>query len=111
MKTVLNKKISLTPKDTKTNIEIPFDIEENADKLKISFKYLPKILEDEEKAKQLVKDCILKDADKFADAKEYQNIQEFLPLKNLVTISVYSPDEYIGAAHRHDNEQTIFLSE
>ena len=77
MKTVLNKKISLTPKDTKTNIEIPFDIEENADKLKISFKYLPKILEDEEKAKQLVKDCILKHTGIFTAQKPCNNQRIF----------------------------------
>lgn len=111
MKTILKKELVLTHKDEKTNIEIPFNIDEHSKALKIHFSYSPKILKDENKAIQLVEECVFRDAGKFSKEKEYKNTTEFLPLKNLVTVCIYSPDGYCGAAHRHDSEQNILLSE
>lgn len=89
--------------DTKTSIAIPFTVQENAKKLFITYSYSPKILEDEEKSKRLIKANILKDAPEDVDA--YTDYGKFMPLKNLITLSLDSPEGYVGAAHRQDSEQ------
>lgn len=109
MKQILKKQIRVTPADEKTNIAVPFSIESEADELHINFSYSPKILEDGEKANELIHACLVHDTGEFID--EYSDYSEFLPLKNLITISVDSPSGYRGAAHRHNPEQEHILSE
>lgn len=109
MKTILKKEIRLTPADEKTNISVPFTLQSQADEMHINFSYSPKILEDEQRAAELIKKCLLHDTGEFIN--EYNDYSEYLPLKNLVTISVDSPNGYVGAAHRHNPNQTHILSE
>lgn len=109
MKTILKKEIRLTHADEKTNISFPFTLESEAEKLFINFSYSPKILDDEERANALIHECLVHDTGEFID--EYSDYSEYLPLKNLVTISVDSPLGYRGAAHRHNPNQSHVLSE
>lgn len=108
MKTILKKEIRITSADEKTNISVPFTIESEAEKLFIDFSYSPKILEDDERANALIHECLVHDTGEFID--EYSDYSEYLPLKNLVTISVDSPFGYRGAAHRHSPNQSHVLS-
>ncbi len=103
MKLLIERELSLQDSDTKTSIDIPFTVPENTKKLFITYSYSPKILEDEEKAKRLIKENILRDAPE--DVGEYTDYGRFMPLKNLVTLSLSSPEGYVGAAHRQDSEQ------
>ena len=38
------------------------------------------------------------------------NIENYLPIKNLVTVSLDSSREYLGAAHRQSNKQEHIIS-
>lgn len=99
----------LRPSDEKSNCYIPFRVPDGINKLYITYSYSPKILEDREKSYELIKENIMRDAPE--DFGRYTDYEEFLPLKNLVTLSLtYDyPDGlthiFRGAAHRHDEEQ------
>ncbi len=103
MKLLIEKELCLTESDTKTSVSIPFTVPGNTEKLFITYSYSPKLLEDEEKAKRLIKENILRDAPE--DAEAYTDYGRFMPLKNLITLSLNSPEGYVGAAHRQDSEQ------
>lgn len=103
MKLLVEKELTLKDSDTKKSVAIPFAVSENIKRLFITYSYSPKILEDEEKSNRLIKENILKDAPDDVDA--YTDYGKFMPLKNLVTLSLNSPRGYVGAAHRQDSEQ------
>ncbi len=109
MKSVLNEAVVLSPWDTKRNIPLYFELEEDADFLSITYSYTPKKLEDEDKTEEKIMECLLKDAPDTYE--EYLGEKEkFKPLVNLVTISLDGPDGYVGAAHRHPNIQNHRIS-
>ena len=99
----------LRPDDSKSNRYIPFIVPEGIKKLYITYSYSPKDLEDKDKSYELIRENILRDAPE--DIDRYTDYSEFMPLKNLVTLSLtYDyPDGlthiFRGAAHRHDKEQ------
>lgn len=93
----------LRPDDTQSNRYIFFTVPEGTKKLFITYSYSPKALDDKKKSYALIKENILRDAPE--DIDRYKDYDEFLPLKNLVTVSLDSPECFRGAAHRHDKEQ------
>ena len=109
MKVVKQTVAYLTPDDEKGNRFIPFVLTEDYKKLVISCCYSPKILEDEEKTVQLIKENLMRDAGD--DASEYSDYSEFVPLKNLITLAVESPDGFVGSAHRQAENQKHEIGE
>lgn len=104
VKTVLTEtEAHLRPDDSKSNLYIPFTVPERTKKLFITYSYSPKILADKDKSYELIKENIMRDAPE--DMERYTDYEEFMPLKNLVTLSLDSPVEFRGAAHRHDESQ------
>ena len=79
---LLQKEFKVFYEDEKTNISFPFLINDDAESLKITFSYSPKILEDDERANMLIENNIKKDAGDFAH--EYTDWDEYKPLKNLI---------------------------
>lgn len=109
MKLLLKKSITVTLQQEKTNIFLPFTVEEGYKKLEIDYKYSPKELADEEKSAVLIKENLLRDGwDEIAQKGDYSR---FMPLKNLITLSLDSPDGYVGAAHRQASVQHHEISE
>ena len=93
----------LHPDDERSNRYIPFTVPAGTEKLFITYSYSPKNLEDEKKSFELIRENILRDAPE--DIEIYTDYKKFMPLKNLVTLSLDSPSEFRGAAHRHDENQ------
>ena len=91
--------------DNKTNIVLPFEIKDDFKSLKINFEYSPKTLEDKAKEIKIAEDCL----EKYGEVQE-GNIENYLPIKNLVTVSLDSSREYLGAAHRQSNKQEHIIS-
>lgn len=108
MKTVLETAVRVTPDREKTNILLPFHLEKEAKQLKIIYSYAPKIL-DGEAAKNAAEVCLQRDADEYRAA--YPAAEKFLPLKNLITLSLDDPHGYRGAAHRQADSQVHILTE
>lgn len=102
---LFEKKSKLTVNDDKTNIVNKFTVPENIKVLNISYSYSPKNLEDREKAVEIIKDCFKK-YDEYIVGRP----SDYLPVKNLLTLSVDCNGNYIGAAHRQSNEQEITIS-
>lgn len=102
MKTLLDTRVHLTPDSEKMNISLTFRVPENTARLRILYSYAPKELSGAA-GEKLAKDCLLRDAGKFRG--EYPAAGDFLPLKNLVTLSLDDPHGYRGAAHRQAPRQ------
>ncbi len=103
MKILKETEVLLRPDDEKSGTYIPFLVEGKVKKLCITYSYSPKLLDDEEKAIRLIEENILRDAHE--DKEIYKDYGRFMPLKNLVTLSLIAPSGYRGAAHRQDSEQ------
>ncbi|MDD6658850.1 MAG: hypothetical protein PUE60_02105 [Eubacteriales bacterium] len=102
---LLNAKGKITLHNNKTNLIHRFDVPNGLKALKISFEYSPKTLENREKAIEEVKVCLEK-YDEVFDGKP----ADYLPIKNLVTLSLDANGRYIGAAHRQSNKQEHIIS-
>lgn len=83
----------ITPEQDKTNIFLPFDVPEGTEKLILDYTYSPKILENKERAMELIKTKLKQYGGKEA-------AEDYLPVKNLITLSLDDNGEYRGAAHR-----------
>lgn len=102
---LLKTKGKVTLLNNKTNLIHRFDVPENIKAMKIKYSYTPKLFENREKAAQEVKNCFEK-----YDEPLTSRVSDYLPVKNLITLSVDSNGTYIGAAHRQDNVQEHTIS-
>ncbi|SEA70458.1 hypothetical protein [Paenibacillus sp. 276b] len=100
-----------SPKDSKTHIRIPFELEEGCVKLNLRLQYTPKTLENRENALRLLKESY--DLYILPEHREYAiaNADRHLPLKNLITLSLDDARGYRGACHRQDEVQDLYISE
>jgi hypothetical protein len=99
------------PNSSKTHISYRFHLAKPGGKLWIYFAYEPKNLEDREQSRTMIFESI----HTYTEPNQRERIQakweSFLPLKNLITVSVDDPDGHRGAGHRHDPEQQLYISE
>lgn len=106
-KTIIDMQGKLYPAQSATNVAFPFTLDAPMDSLTIEYAYWPKVLSDDDLAKRMLGEgmehCVEEQ-----DRAQFP-IHEFLPLVNLVTLSVDAPDGYRGCAHRHDPEQIHIL--
>ncbi len=107
---LFEKEFQLFYEQEKTNVTFPFTVPEGAESLKISFSYDPKTVEDMDRARLLAENNIKKDAGE-EYFHEYPSWEAYLPLKNLITVSVDDPETYRGCAHRQDKDQVHILRE
>lgn len=108
MKTILETTVRVTPAQEKTNIILPFVLEKEARQLKIIYSYAPKN-SDGEAAAEAVEQCLQRDAGAYR--AQYPAAEAFLPLKNLITLSLDDPNGYRGAAHRQADSQVHIVTE
>lgn len=103
---IFSTKGKITVDNDKTNLIHRFDVPSGVKVMTVKYSYSPKTLENRERAVSIVKDCFEK-----YDETLIGKPAEYLPVKNLVTISIDENGNYRGAAHRQANEQTHTLSE
>lgn len=104
MTVLLDASLRLDRAQEKTNIYLPFFLPCAAAALQISVSYTPKTAEDDA-ALALAQACLQRDAGEFAE--QYPPAASFLPLKNLITLSLDDPNGYRGAAHRQAPTQVF----
>lgn len=102
---IFSVKGKITTDNDKTNLVHKFDVPSGIKSLKIKYSYSPKILNDREKAVSVIRNCFEK-----YDENLIGRPADYLPVKNLITLSADSCGEYRGAAHRQDNEQEHIIS-
>lgn len=98
---IFEKEGKVLPEQDKTNISIAFTVPDGIEKLVIDYKYSPKTLEDEEKTAAILKESIEKYLGNDYDADP----KDFMPIKNLITLSLDENGTYRGAAHRQADQQ------
>lgn len=110
-KLVLDVQGQVTPVCSRTHITYKFPLAPRVSKLSIHIVYEPKHMDDAEKAKAVIMDSIAKYTEPEHRERVEAKWETFLPLKNLMTVSVDDPVSHRGAGHRHDSEQLLVLSE
>jgi len=102
---------TLKPVHSKSHIRCSFRLDRSPAKLLIHFSYAPKLLDDRERARRLLEDCI----DRYIEPERRLlvrgSLDRYFPLGNLITVSVDDPEAYRGACHRPEPDQRLFLSE
>ena len=110
MECLLDKTILLKPADSKTNLDFPMTISREYAALFIRTAYDPKIVADEELARQQIE----AGAKRYIPEEALKNLgswRNYLPVLNFVTLSLDYEDEYIGCAHRHSPVQDHIISQ
>lgn len=95
---LLEKTGIVTPKDDKTNIFFDFAVPSGIKKIVIDYNYSPKTVENKADAIALIEKKI----------KQYGAggaPEDYLPVKNLITLSLNDENGYRGAAHRQADTQ------
>lgn len=109
MRTIFKKDFQLTPADHQTHLQIPFELKKDYNCLHFHFSYSPKWVEDsravvliEEHLKQVIPE---------SEMAALGNPKRYLPLENLITLSLDYEQDYIGCHHCKDASQHITISE
>ncbi len=110
MQEILNTVINLKPENSRTNISVDFQLNQDYEAIKIECSYEPKNIEDLALAKKLITETLDRQIPS-EYRSEWNDWEKFLPLTNLVTLSLDYEEIYIGCAHRHANKQTHIISE
>lgn len=103
---IFKTKGRIIPENDKSNLVHRFDVPNGVKALKIKFEYSPKTISDRETAIAIIRKCF----DKY-DEQMVGRPAEYLPVNNLVTISLDDNGRYRGAAHRQANSQEHIISE
>lgn len=100
----------VTPEDSRRHLRIPFVLPSMVEQLNLRFEYGPKMLTDKRRAIQMLKQSfnryLLPDTQEIITPQ----VETFLPLSNLMTLSLDDPHRYRGACHRHDPVQELYVS-
>ena len=103
---IFEKKGKVFPEQDKTNIPLSFTVPNGIEKLVIDYEYSPKILDDEEKATEMLEKSI----EKYLGTEYKAEPKDFMPVKNLITLSLDENGNYRGAAHRQTDQQQHEIS-
>jgi hypothetical protein len=102
---IFSKEGKISNQQDKTNIKLNFNVPQGIECLTVKYSYNPKTVDDTAIANKIISEGIKKYNINFA------NVEAFLPVKNLVTLSFDENGSYRGACHRQPNEQTIKIAE
>ncbi|WP_217593959.1 hypothetical protein [Cohnella sp. GbtcB17] len=108
---LIDIRANATPEDSRTHVRFAFQLDEPAFAVRIHFEYSPKRLDDDGRARELLKHSFEKYVLPEQRALAKERLDRYLPLNNLITLSVDDPDGYRGACHRHDPVQGLTISE
>jgi len=103
---VLEEKRRLSKEDQYKHLEYAFNLDKPAKELVVNFKFSPAYLSDREQSAEIVKEGFVKYVGEVIEDK----VKNYIPLKNLLTLSIDSPSGNIGTAHRHQDEQKHFIN-
>lgn len=95
---LLEKTGIVTPKDDKTNLFFDFTVPGGIEKIMIDYSYSPKTVENRAEALTLIE----KKMNQYGAGGAPE---DYLPVKNLITLSLNDENGYRGAAHRQADVQ------
>lgn len=94
---------------SKTHISYMFDVKDPIKELCIEFTFEPSCLEDEEDSKKIIGNCLKQYSNKKIDSID-DVTKHFMPIRNLLTLSLDGPEGFRGATHRHCIKQHLSLT-
>ena len=106
MRILMEAQGTLTPVMSKTQVVYAFPLPEGLAGLTIHFRYSPKLLEDTERAEELIRQSAPRYMEEPQLSRYLERWENALPLSNLLTLSLDDPSGFRGAAHRHSPEQS-----
>ncbi len=105
---VLSLTNTVTPAASKTNIFHTFQLDQAYEALEIRFSYLPKVHPGKAESLRLIQDAMeIYAPPPYENA--YGKAEDYLPIVNLLTLSLEDPHNYRGCAHRHDDTQVHMI--
>ncbi len=104
---IFEKSGIVVPGQDKTNISLSFAVPNKIKKLIIDYEYTPKLLADKATAYALLEKSI----ETYLDCEYNAVPEDFMPVKNLITLSLDENGSYRGAAHRQADKQHHEISE
>lgn len=102
---IFSKSGKITERDDKTNIKLNFSVPQDIKRLDVKYSYFPKDIENTELARQILS----KELQKYDF--DVDDVTEFMPVHNLVTLSFDENSKYRGACHRQPNVQNIIIAD
>ncbi|QQO09138.1 hypothetical protein [Breznakiella homolactica] len=109
MKVLLDNLYPLHRDDSKTNVSVEIPLDRDYGCLEFLCSYTPKVLENEAEAKDLIEAGL----ERFIPPEyreRYGGWRDYLPVVNLITLSLDHDEIYVGCAHRHNPEQRHIVS-
>jgi len=101
----------VTPADSRSHHRYSFELNRPYAGLRIRFEYSPKVLEDRKRAEELIRQSIERYVEPERQKLTLEHSEKFLPLRNLITVSVDDSRGYRGACHRQDPVQDLRISD
>jgi hypothetical protein len=110
MKVLLQAEGALTPVCAKSHIIYAIDLDREISQLWIDFSYSPKCLDDRDTARSMIMAALHRDLLEEQQQSLAAHWEDFLPFKNLLTLSFDDAAGFRGCAHRHDPRQHLELA-
>lgn len=107
MTILLEKELCLTTADNEKYICVDLCLSKDYDALEVICDYSPKWLSDEKEARRLIEAGM----ELYKIDQQTTDWKKFLPVGNMITISLDYEGTLMGAAHRHHPKQRLVLSE
>lgn len=92
--------------ESRRHLNFNFNVNIKGQILKVFFSYTPAIMKDRDKSIEMIREGFIQYLGEVDEAR----VNNHLPLRNFMTISIDSPIEALGTAHRHLKEQNHFIS-
>lgn len=108
---LLDVKNEVTPADTQSHLRYDFKLDRPCAGIWVRLEYSPKALEDKEQAMELIKRGIERYVEPDRQKLTLERAEQYLPLRNLITVSIDDSRGHRGACHRQDPVQELYLSE
>ena len=99
-----------TPRNSKTDQTFSFIVPETIEQIKIRFEYSPGKEEDPAVCLPPVRDALNRYYDNYPRDLQPMQEEKFIPIKNLITLSLDKDGVYLGNAHRWAPQQEHLIS-
>ncbi|MDQ6419405.1 hypothetical protein RB620_08175 [Paenibacillus sp. LHD-117] len=106
----LNISGQVTPVCSRSHISYRFAVLRPTARLVVRFRYSPKELDSRDRSRNLIDESLERYTLPGQLEAAKGNWEAYLPLKNLLTLSVDDPQGHRGSAHRHDPQQLLHLA-
>ena len=107
---LLEEKYEWTPCDSQTDESFCFCVPDNIQQIRIRFEFSPGKEEDPAPCLPPIQEALNRYYDSYPREMQPMNEDSFMPIKNLITISLDKDGVYLGNAHRWAPQQEHLIS-